>query len=129
MKEESKRRAVRGNSVDNKYAAGSERPAGVHANTMSQPREFIGYDDMEERIQNGETPLNPSGRNKRTVWTVSTKSYSGAHFATFPPDLIEPCIKAGTSEKGACPECGAPFVRHADREIVTWPESSQDVCH
>jgi len=37
-------------------------------------------------------------RNKRDVWTVSTKPYSGAHFATFPPDLIEPCILAG------CPE-------------------------
>lgn len=34
-------------------------------------------------------------RNKRTVWTVTTKPFSGAHFATFPPDLIEPCIKAG----------------------------------
>lgn len=37
-------------------------------------------------------------RNRRSVWTVSTKPYKGAHFATFPPDLIEPCILAG------CPE-------------------------
>lgn len=37
-------------------------------------------------------------RNKRDVWTVSTKSYSGAHFATFPTELIEPCILAGTKE-------------------------------
>ena len=35
-------------------------------------------------------------RNARTVWTVTTKPFSGAHFATFPPDLIEPCIKAGS---------------------------------
>lgn len=35
-------------------------------------------------------------RNKRTVWTVTTKPYKGAHFATFPPDLIEPCILAGS---------------------------------
>lgn len=34
-------------------------------------------------------------RNKRTVWTVPTAPYSGAHFATFPPDLIRPCIRAG----------------------------------
>jgi site-specific DNA-methyltransferase (adenine-specific) len=34
-------------------------------------------------------------RNRRSVWTVTTKPYSGAHFATFPPDLIEPCILAG----------------------------------
>jgi DNA modification methylase len=35
-------------------------------------------------------------RNKRSVWTVTTKPFSGAHFATFPPDLIEPCILAGS---------------------------------
>ena len=37
----------------------------------------------------------PAGANKKTVWTVSSTSYKGAHFATFPPALIEPCIKAG----------------------------------
>lgn len=35
-------------------------------------------------------------RNKRSVWSVSTKPFRGAHFATFPPDLIEPCILAGS---------------------------------
>lgn len=37
-----------------------------------------------------------STRNKRSVWTVTTKPYKGAHFATFPADLIEPCILAGS---------------------------------
>lgn len=37
----------------------------------------------------------PEKRNKRSVWTVTTKGFKGAHFATFPPDLIEPCILAG----------------------------------
>ena len=41
-----------------------------------------------------------AGRNKRSVWTVTTKPFSGAHFATFPPDLIEPCIKAGCPKDG-----------------------------
>jgi DNA modification methylase len=36
------------------------------------------------------------GRNRRTVWTVATQPFSGAHFATFPPALIEPCILAGS---------------------------------
>jgi len=40
-------------------------------------------------VGNGET------RNRRSVWTVTTKPFRGAHFATFPPDLIEPCILAG----------------------------------
>ena len=38
----------------------------------------------------------PAKRNRRSVWTVTTKPYSGAHFATFPADLIEPCILAGS---------------------------------
>jgi len=37
----------------------------------------------------------PDRRNRRSVWTVATKPYSGAHFATFPPALVEPCILAG----------------------------------
>lgn len=39
-------------------------------------------------------------RNKRTVWSVSTRPFKGAHFAVFPPDLIEPCILAGSPEGG-----------------------------
>ena len=34
-------------------------------------------------------------RNRRSVWTITTKPFKGAHFATFPPDLVEPCILAG----------------------------------
>jgi DNA modification methylase len=40
------------------------------------------------------------GRNKRSVWTVTTKPFRGAHFATFPKDLIEPCVLAGCPEGG-----------------------------
>lgn len=42
----------------------------------------------------------PAMRNRRSVWTVTTKPYEGAHFATFPPDLIEPCILAGAPPNG-----------------------------
>lgn len=38
----------------------------------------------------------PPTRNRRSVWTVATRPYKGAHFATFPPALIEPCILAGS---------------------------------
>ena len=37
-------------------------------------------------------------KNKRSVWSVTKKPYKGAHFATFPPELIEPCVKAGSQE-------------------------------
>ena len=42
-------------------------------------------------------PVDDGTRNKRSVWTVTTKPFKGAHFATFPPDLIEPCILAGSA--------------------------------
>ena len=51
-----------------------------------------------------------SKRNKRSVWTVTTKPFKGAHFATFPMDLIEPCVLAGCPEK-ICVECGKPYQR------------------
>lgn len=64
--------------------------------------QFNGTPD-EKRWQDGrpiDAPkfYNEKGRNKRTVWTVNTKPYKGAHFATFPPKLIEPMILAGSKE-------------------------------
>jgi DNA modification methylase len=58
-------------------------------------------------------------RNKRTVWTIATMPYSEAHFATFPPKLIEPCILAGTSPR-ACEHCGAPWERVTERVDTGW---------
>jgi DNA modification methylase len=51
------------------------------------------------------------GANLRSVWTIATRPYPGAHFAVFPPELPERCIKAGSSERGVCPECGKPWER------------------
>jgi len=80
----------------------------------------------------------PLGRNKRTVWqceewqlventehdghkpdvwNVATQPYSGAHFATYPPKLIEPCILAGATDR-ACAACGKPWRRVVDAERV-----------
>ncbi len=72
---------------------------GSHANYQE-----FGHEEGRERWPNG-------GRNKRSVWEIATEAYPDAHFATFPQALVEPCIKAGTSEHGCCPECGAPWVR------------------
>ena len=49
--------------------------------------------------------------NLRTVWTITTESRGESHFATFPRALVETCIKAGSSEYGCCPKCGAPWER------------------
>lgn len=67
---------------------------------------------LREGFTMGET------RNKRSVWTVTTKPFAGAHFATFPPDLIEPCVKAGTSQHGSCSVCGAPWYRIIEKERI-----------
>jgi hypothetical protein len=61
-------------------------------------------------------------RNKRSVWTVTTQPYAEAHFATFPPKLIEPCVLAGTSPE-ACRECAAPWQRIVERETTKEGES------
>jgi DNA modification methylase len=83
--------------------------------------------------QTGQTPASKTGsvrnaarrqelakrgkRNKRSVWTVTTKPFKGAHFATFPPDLIEPCILAG------CPQGGVvldPFMGAGTTGLVAY---------
>lgn len=56
-----------------------------------------------------------AGRNLRSVWTIPTQPFPQAHFATFPEKLASTCIKAGTSQKGCCPECGSPWVRVVEK--------------
>ena len=48
----------------------------------------------------GDRFVDPSGRNRRSVWTITTKPYAEAHFATFPPEIPERCIKAGCPKGG-----------------------------
>lgn len=52
----------------------------------------------------------PATRNRRDVWFVATEPFKEAHFATFPRNLIEPCVLAGTSDK-CCASCGTPWKR------------------
>lgn len=59
---------------------------------------------------------NTGKKNKRDVWIVSKGGYSGAHYAVFSPDLITPCILAGTSEHGCCAQCGKSYERVVVRE-------------
>ena len=72
---------------------------------------------VKSRIVEGVRNGTITGANLRNVWTIPTHSYKGAHFATFPPNLVEPCIKAGTSERGVCGECGAPWTRQVEQRL------------
>lgn len=58
------------------------------------------YGHMEQRGNFAGLPLNPAGRNKRDVWSVSTGGSKSIHFAVFPETLIEPCVLAGSPEGG-----------------------------
>lgn len=68
------------------------------------------------RKDEGRMFVDSGTRNRRSVWHIATRPYSGAHFATFPPALITPCVLAGTSAKGCCSKCGAPWDRVVERE-------------
>ena len=97
-------RAMRGLSED-----WTKGVPGSTAYTMSKARKNVKLRDDKDTAfggdghsgyysEDGRLLINPNGRNKRDVWTVTTKPYREAHFATFPPDLIEPCILAGSKE-------------------------------
>jgi len=66
-----------------------------------------------------------SGRNLRSVWTITSQGYKGEHYAAFGPMLIEPMIKASCPEK-VCPECGAPFARVIDKFTLERFELDED---
>ena len=70
---------------------GGKKPININ-NSKDKSNQFKGL--------TRERDMMPEKRNKRNVWTVTTKPFRGAHFATFPKDLIEPCIKAGCPENG-----------------------------
>ena len=63
-------------------------------------------------------------RNKRSVWTVSPAPFPGSHYATMPPELVRPCILAGSSAYGACAQCLAPWRRVVERGGMTGRRSS-----
>ncbi len=77
------------------------------AEAIKEPAVTVGDTRHLRRDKTADARLSPSGRerngkpqaetrNRRSVWTVATKPYKGAHFATFPPALIEPCVLAGS---------------------------------
>jgi DNA modification methylase len=61
--------------------------------------------DYRERV------YNPAGRNARSVWAIPTQPLAEPHYAAFPEELARRAILAGTSERGVCPQCGAPWRR------------------
>lgn len=84
-------------SEANKEAAASDKPAGNKRHKYADA--YAAGNSEEHRTKAGLLALQGvewEKRNRRSVWTVATRPYKGAHFATFPPALIEPCILAGS---------------------------------
>jgi len=75
--------------------------------------------DQFHRTKVGQVNYGPvEFRKKRDVWTIGAEPYSEAHFATFPSAIPITCIKAGTSEAGACPTCGTPWERVTEKNVT-----------
>ena len=77
-------------------------------------RRHDGFNDRWDSMSKEEQQA--MGANKRTVWSIATQSFKGSHFATFPEELVRCPILAGTSERGVCSECLAPWERQTESE-------------
>ena len=86
-------------------AKGSRFDSGKTGSRDGGCRTQAGYRDTETR-------------NPRSVWTLSSEPYKGAHFATFPTMLARRCIEAGTSAGGCCPACGSCYAPVVESERV-----------
>lgn len=95
------------NRVANISSYEKERGADAGSGTLSAGR-VLGYEFKGE-------PYGSGTRNKPSVWKIAKSGYPGKHYATFPVELVRPCVLAGTSEKGACAECYAPYRRLVDK--------------
>ncbi len=100
-----KEKSVKAGQIIHKYNSGAKDRQDI--SEANDRRTRIGLANWDKEC--------PDVRNKRSVWTVTTKPYKEAHFATYPPDLIEPCIKAG------CPDGGIvldPFLGSGTTGVV-----------
>jgi len=85
--------------------------------------------DPHHATKSGNAYQQSGTRNLRNVWAINPEGFPGSHFAVMPTALAEPCIKAGTSERGCCPTCGAPWRRVVERGLVNtegWGAARKD---
>jgi DNA modification methylase len=83
---------------------------------IEQQREYLAH---LEGVRDGEGLL-ADRDGEPLALVVNLKGFKGAHFAAFPERLVEPCIRAGTSEAGCCARCGAPYQRRSQTASKGW---------
>jgi DNA modification methylase len=115
---------VSGPSDLKKMRERKDRLGGKHLH-LDDPRNKA---DRHTQIGRRRAVGSPAGRNKRSVWTIATRRHSVAHFATFPRELITPCILAGTSAAGCCTNCGAPYRRVSSAAAAPNPAAWEPSC-
>jgi DNA modification methylase len=98
-------------AVRQKFAPGHHAPGNRSRYDAGRP------DGLTLRPDRGEG-CNPSGRNLRSVLTIPTSPFKGAHFAVMSARLAALCIRAGSSKRGCCPHCGSPWLRAVKRRRV-----------
>jgi len=93
---------------------------------MDQVDEYLGPNAGSPRRERRGL-YNPGGKSPGDVWTFPTCPFPGAHFAVMPPNIPDRCLQAGSSEKGCCSKCGAPYVRVIERGTLreTWEPGCQ----
>ncbi len=84
--------------IKSPHGQGYTRRAKKSDKQRGHSRRHAGFNDRWDQMSKSEQQAN--GHNLRNVWTIATKPFSDAHFATFPPALVEPCIMAGCPEGG-----------------------------
>ena len=106
-------------SKDYYYDAEAVKEEGIYP---AGTRAAKGSGEREGNRRGNEYAEYSGKRNLRSVWAINPKPYSEAHFAIFPPSLVEPMVLASTSEKGCCPKCGSPYERITAKEEIETPD-------
>ena len=103
-------------NYDSKMGTLLGRTKNVGANTGDNNKPpYSTNNPHKQRLIDGKEAGHPKGKNPGDMWSITTHPFPGAHFATFPPKLIEPIIKAGCPQ-WICSECGKPRKRITTRE-------------
>lgn len=101
----------------------SGRPTRAHEHLFLLSKRPRYYYDMDASL---EPSADGAGKNRRSVWDIQQgipyKRRDGrkSHIAVFPPGLVEPCVRMGSSERGRCPSCGGPWTRIIKRGKSTY---------
>ena len=111
--------SMSGPSDVKKMAEGRERIGGKHKTLQDDFSKASAATNIGRKRAVGD----PRSVNLRNVWPMATQGFKSAHFATFPEELPRRCILLGTSEKGVCAECGAPWSRMTVRHDHGWDGS------